>query len=114
VQHWRETAQELASDTTIQAGSEPLKEYAKMATAQAGLLADHNYPNQAEEAYQTATQICPGCTEPVLQYVNLLVGQNRVADALPVLQHAIAAAPENQQFRDLLQNLKPNRGGPGG
>jgi hypothetical protein len=112
VQYWRDTAQDLASDTTITAGSEPLREYAKMATAQASLLADHNYSSQAEQAYEAATRIWPGSPEAVFQYVNLLVGQNRVADALPIVQNAVAANPDNQQFRDLLQNLKQmGRGG---
>jgi hypothetical protein len=104
--YWRNTAQELAFDPTLTAGSEPLREFAKMAAAQASLLADHNYSGQAEQAYQAAIQICPGSPEVVFQYVNLLVGQSRVAEALPVVQNAVAAAPDNQQFRDLLQNLK--------
>jgi hypothetical protein len=105
VDYWRNTAQQLGSDPTLAAGSEPLKEYAKMASAQASLLADHNYPGPAEQAYQAATQICPGCPEAVFQYVNLLMKQNRAAAALPVVQNAIAAAPDNQQFQQLLQNL---------
>lgn len=115
VNYWRNTAQDLASDPTITADSEPLKEYAKMVAAQASLLADHNYTSQAEQAYQVAVQILPGCPEAVFQYVNLLMGQNRVADALAVLQNAILAAPENKQLRDLLQNVKSiqeQNGGP--
>ena len=113
VQYWRDTTQQLTSDSTVPTDSEPLREYAKMATAQASLLADHNYSSQAEQAYQLATQISPGLPEAVFQYVNLLVTQNRSADALPIVQNALSAAPDNQQFRDLLQNLKTSSGSPG-
>jgi predicted Zn-dependent protease len=77
-----------------------------MADAQAGLLADHGFTAQAKEAYQLATDIGPSNQEVVLRYVNFLSGQKRFSEAIPGLETAANAAPDNQQLRDLLQSLK--------
>ena len=77
-----------------------------MADAQAGLLADHGFTAQAKEAYQLATDIGPSNQEVVLRYVNFLSDQKRFSEAIPGLETAANAAPDNQQLRDLLQSLK--------
>lgn len=81
-----------------------------MAAAQAGLLADHQFTTSAEEAYRLAAEIGPSNPEAVLSYVNFLSGQKRFADAIPVLETAANAAPDNQQFHDLLQAVKRTAG----
>ncbi|SPE54933.1 conserved hypothetical protein [Verrucomicrobia bacterium] len=111
VDYWRNTAEKLLSDPETPDGSDPRKAYAKMAASQAGLLADHNFSSEAEQTYQLATQISPSSPEAVFQLVSLLVGQNRVADALPVVQGALNADPSNDQFRNLLQNLSRKQNG---
>ena len=83
-----------------------LKAYSKLATAQAGLLAAHNFSAEAEQTYRLATEIAPSAPEAVFGYVNLLVGQQRFAEAVPVIETAAWAAPDNQQFRDMLAALK--------
>ena len=77
-----------------------------MASTQAGLLADHNLNDQADQAFQLATELCPSSPEPVFLYINLLLGQNRKQDALQVAQTAVTADPNNAQFRALLDQLK--------
>jgi predicted Zn-dependent protease len=77
-----------------------------MAVAQASLLADHNFTTEADQAYRLATDIGPSNSGAVLSYVNFLSGQKRFADAIPVLETAANAAPDNQQFYSLLQALK--------
>ena len=42
----------------------------------------------------------------VFNYVNLLLNQNRKQEAVPVLESAIKAAPENKQFSQLLEQVK--------
>ena len=37
---------------------------------------------------------------------HLLLGQNRFEDAIPVVENALKASPENQQFRDLLEQVR--------
>ena len=104
--YWASTAQSLVSDSELAADSEVRKAYSKLASAQAGLLEQHNQPAAAEQAYQAANQICPSSPEAVFRYVNFLMSQNRQADALAVVQNAFRSAPGNPQFQDLIQNLK--------
>ena len=107
--YWSGVAQRLPSDSSDPGAANVLKTYSKMAAAQATLLLDHNYPAQAEANFQVANQLCPSSPEAVFGYVQLLVGQNRVNDAIAVAGNAVNAAPNNNQFRDLLQRLRqPN------
>lgn len=106
VDYWQSAATQLVNDPETPADSNPRKEYSKMASAQANLLGDHNFIPEAEQAFKAATEICPTSPEAVFGYVNLLVSHNQLADAVPVVESAVAAAPDNQQFRDLLRNLK--------
>jgi cytochrome c-type biogenesis protein CcmH/NrfG len=77
-----------------------------MAASQAGLLADHNFTSQAEQAYQAATEICPSNPDAVFGYVKLLVGQDRVQEAIPVVEAAVKNVSENAQFKVLLEQLR--------
>ena len=110
VEYWRSAAQSLLAGSDTPGDAEARKEYAKMAAAQAGLLADHQFTTSAEEAYRLAAEIGPSNPEAVLSYVNFLSGQKRFADAIPVLETAANAAPDNQQFHDLLQAVKRTGG----
>jgi hypothetical protein len=106
IDYGRATARQVMADSEIAPDSEVRKAYAKMAAAQAALLAEHNLDAEAAQAYQLAIEFCPSSPEVVFRYVNLLLIQKRIQDALPLAQSAIAAAPDNQQFRDLLQQLQ--------
>jgi hypothetical protein len=48
-----------------------------MAAAQASLLADHNFNDQAEQAYRTALHICPFDPEAVYGLGQLLANTGR-------------------------------------
>jgi hypothetical protein len=106
VDYWQSLAAQLLNDPETPADSDPRKAYSKMASAQANLLRDHNFTAEAEQAYKTATEICPISPEAVFCYVNLLVSHNQLDQAMPVVESAVAGAPDNQEFRDLLQQLK--------
>ncbi len=106
VDYWRTTAQQLLSDPETPDGSDPRKAYSKLVSEQAALLLNRNYTAEAEQAFRIANEICPSSPEAVFRYVNLLMGQNRFQDAVQVGESAVKAAPENQQFRDLLEQLK--------
>jgi hypothetical protein len=105
VDYWRATAQQLLSDPETPDGSDPRKAYSKMAVAQASLLLDHNYADQAEQAYQIATELCPVSPEAVFQYANFLISRSRTGDATLVAENALKAAPDNRQFQDLAKQL---------
>ena len=48
--------------------------------------------------------------EVVFRYTSLLMNENRLGDALAVAQSAVNAAPDNQQFQSLLNQLKAHKG----
>ena len=104
--YWRNSTQELPIGSETSADQEVLKAYSKLATAQAGLLAAHNFNAEAEQTYRIATEICPYDPEAVFSYVKLLSSQQRFGEAVPVVETAVRAAPDNQQLRDLLETLK--------
>jgi len=106
VDYWRTTAQELLADPDARESAEVLKSYSKLVSSQGGLLANRNFPVEAEQAFRLATEICPYSPEAVFRLVNLLVEQNRFEDALPVAENAVKAEPQNQQFRSLVEELK--------
>jgi predicted Zn-dependent protease len=106
VDYWRTIADQLTADPQTPDGSDPRKAYAKMICAQAGLMLDRNYPAEAEQVYRIANEILPSSPEAVFRYVQLLIDQKRFADAVPVVQNAVNAAPDEKAFRDLLESVK--------
>lgn len=106
VDYWRATADQLALDSAAGEDSPARREYSKMALAQANLLVDHNYPSAAEQAMRIASEICPTNPEVVFSYVNLLLRQNRLQEAFGVAQAGFTAAPDNQQFKALVDSLR--------
>ncbi len=106
VDYWRATAQQLLSDPATPEESDLRKAYSKMVSSQAGLLLARNYAAEAEEAFRIANEICPSSPEAVFRFVNMLVDQKRFQEAIQVGENAVHAAPENQQFGDLLAQLK--------
>jgi predicted Zn-dependent protease len=106
VDYWRAAAQGLAADPETPEGADARKAYSKMASAQAGLLLARNYPAEAGQAFQIATEICPESPEAVFRFVDFLVDQSRVAEAIPVVENALRADPENTQFQNLVGQLR--------
>ncbi len=109
VDYWRGVAQELLSDSESANSANARLAYAKMASDQAALLLNRNYSAEAEQALRLATEIGPSSPEAVFRYVNLLIGQNRIATGLSVAEAAAKAAPDNTQFQDLVAQLKAKK-----
>jgi hypothetical protein len=106
VDYWRNASQSLLADSENTGDSPALKAYSKMAVTQAKLLEDHSFSTEAEQTYRLATDMGPSEPEAVFCYAGFLTRQKRFAEAIPVVETAVDGAPGNQQFRDLLQNLK--------
>lgn len=81
VSYWRDTAQQVLSDAEAGADSADRLTYAKMAAAQAALLADHQYSAEAEQAYRVAMQISPASPEAVYGLGQLLATTGRADEA---------------------------------
>lgn len=109
VDYWRATTQQLLADPEATGSHEVQMAYGKLISSQAGMLLDRGYLAEAEEAFVLANKMAPTSPESVFRYVNLLVDQGRVGEALPVAEHAVSLKPEDKQFRDLLQNLQKLR-----
>ena len=105
VDYWNSTAQQLLIDPQTPADSDPRKAYSKLVADQAALLLNRGYATEAEQEFQIANQLCPSSPEAVFNYVNFLVSQKRFSDAVAVVNGAMAAAPDNRQFSELLDNL---------
>ena len=102
--YWRRTTQTLLADADPASAARDA--YAKLILGQAGLFLDRNLSGEAEQAYQLATSLNPAYPEGVFKYVKLLTEQKRFDEARQVVQTAATAAPDYQQFRDLINNLK--------
>src|SRR5262249_23007656 len=59
VDYWQTAAQQLLSDPETPQGSDARKAYSKLITSQAGLLADHGLPAEAEQEFRVALQLTP-------------------------------------------------------
>jgi Tfp pilus assembly protein PilF len=62
-----------------------LKTYAHMANSQANLLAEHQFNDQAEQAYRLATSLWPDNVEAVEGYSQFLARQGRGAESAQLL-----------------------------
>jgi hypothetical protein len=106
IDYWRSAAQQFASDPEAADSSAARQAWSKMALEQAALLADHKYTAEAEQGFQVATELYPASPEAVFRYVNLLLQQNRSEEAAQVAEKGSIAAPDNQQLRSLVEQLR--------
>ena len=104
--YWRVLAQDLNAEPDATDDSAPRRTWSKMAVAQGNLLADHQFSDQAEQAYSIALEICPYNPEAVFDYAGLLAAQGRWQDAASAVETAAKADPANQQFQQLATQLR--------
>src|SRR5438477_152832 len=60
----------------------------------------------ADFAFRQAYALCPYSPEAVFRYVNLLLEQDRNAEALQIAQVTFRIVPENDQVRDLVRRVR--------
>ena len=109
VEYWRTTAQQLLAEPET-ADSNPARQaYAKMAADQAALLLDRKYAAEAEQNFRIANELAPANPAVIFAYVSLLMGQNRLDDAIPLVKNAANLAPDNKQLRDLLEQMQKKK-----
>jgi hypothetical protein len=105
VDYWRNTTGQLLNDPDAQSSAEVRKTYSKLLSSQAGMFLEQQHPGEAETLFRMAYEVCPYSPEAVYRYCNLLIAQNRVNETLPVVQGALRAEPNNEQFRNLEAEL---------
>jgi hypothetical protein len=106
VDYWNRTTDQLLASLADNDSLAVRQTYAKMAAEQASLLLAHKYSEQAEANLRLAAQICPSSPEVVFNYVSLLMNQSRGPEAIPLLENAMKASPDEKLFGSLLQQLK--------
>ncbi|HKI69771.1 MAG TPA: tetratricopeptide repeat protein, partial [Verrucomicrobiae bacterium] len=63
----------------------------------------------ADYAFRQAFALCPTSPEAVFRYVNFLMAQHRVNDAILITRSAQKLAPDYEQFSGLLSRLQSIR-----
>jgi len=101
--YWRSVIQPLLADPDL--GTAPRDAYVKQILGQANLFMDRKFSAEAEQAFQLATSLSPANSVGVFSYVALLTEQQRYDEARQIVQTAANAAPDNQQFRELITSL---------
>jgi len=66
-------------------------------------------PARSRTSIPARPKMSPATQQAVLPFVNLLAGQSRYAEAIPILERAVELAPENVRFQDLLSELQTKR-----
>jgi tetratricopeptide (TPR) repeat protein len=103
INYWQNEAQNLqdAGET-----SDPvLRSFSHDANAQGNLLANSNFPEQAEQAYQTALNIWPGSVEAITGLTRVLAQQGQFDQAGQALDAFLQNNPEASQT---VGNLRQN------
>ena len=95
--YWRNAAQQVLSDPEASSSEAALRSYSHDAVAAANLLAAHNFPADAEEAYRVATQLWPGNPESAGALADLLAASGREAEARQLLGDFVQNYPDQQQ-----------------
>jgi len=94
VDYWRDVAQQLMFDADSPEGSAARKTYSKMVSSQANLMADHNFTDDAEQAYRLAAQLEPSSPEAAYGLANLLARGGRNEEAQRVINDFQRRNPE--------------------
>ncbi|HEX3719996.1 MAG TPA: hypothetical protein VH595_18770 [Verrucomicrobiae bacterium] len=85
VDYWEAAAQNLTASSDSAPSDAELKTYAHDAAAAANLLANNNYPDAAEQNYETALKLWPDDLGTVAAYAGFLYGQSRPDEANDLL-----------------------------
>ncbi len=93
-----------------------MKAFSKLRSSQAGLYQWRltNKPGvdqarlraAADYAFRQAFALCPTSPEAVYRYVNFLLSENRLDDAIQLAQTARKLAPDSEQYDTVLKQLK--------
>ncbi|HLK52559.1 MAG TPA: tetratricopeptide repeat protein, partial [Candidatus Angelobacter sp.] len=96
VDYWSSMTQSLLSDPNVTGSTTALKSYSHDVNATANLLAANNFTDQAEQAYELASQIYPGNPEPVNGLAKLLTETGHADQAQQLLNQFISQYPDQR------------------
>ena len=93
--YWQNFAQQLIGDPEAPAGSDPRRTYSHMVWSEGNLLADHNFTDQAEQAYRLAMQLEPSSPEAVNGLSGLLAQDGRIEEARQIVEQFQRSYPDS-------------------
>lgn len=96
VDYWSSMAQTLLSDPNVTDSSYALRSYSHDVNATANLLAANNFTDQAEQAYELASQIYPGNPETVNGLAKLLTQTGHADQAQALLNQFASEYPDQR------------------
>jgi hypothetical protein len=95
--YWRNTARQMLADSEVSGSPVALKSYSHDATAAANLLAAHNFPAEAEQAYRLSNQLWPGNPEPVGGLADVLARSGRGDEARQIVGDFARKYPDQRE-----------------
>jgi hypothetical protein len=106
----------FTGDKVFAANAAARKCYSKLRSSQGGLYAwradrakdpaeRRRMYAAADLAFRQSYTLCPYSPEAAFRYVNLLLSHNRMDDAILVMKTSVELVPENEQFRQTLEQL---------
>lgn len=96
VDYWSSMTQTLLADPNVTGSSYALRSYSHDVNATANLLAANNFTDQAEQAYELASQIYPGNPEPVNGLAKLLTQTGHADQAQALLDQFVSKYPDQR------------------
>jgi tetratricopeptide (TPR) repeat protein len=105
VDYWQSAAQNLTASADSTPSDPELKTYAHDAQAQANLLANNNYPDAADQLYQTALSLWPDDPGTVSEYAGFLNSQGRTEEANDLLDVFLQNNPAQAAAVSALRKL---------
>ncbi len=96
VDYWSSMTQSLLSDPNVTGSTTALKSYSHDVNATANLLAANNFTDQAEQAYEMASQIFPGNPDPVNGLAKLLTQTGHADQAQAVIDQFVSKYPDQR------------------
>jgi tetratricopeptide (TPR) repeat protein len=111
--YWDSIADNLLSNPDTAGSDAVMKTYAHDAVAAANLLANNNYPDAAEQTYQTALDLWPDSMEAVTGYASVLANQGQIDQANAMLDSFLLNNPSQASGIAALRNtFAPAPGSP--
>jgi tetratricopeptide (TPR) repeat protein len=104
VNYWETTAQTLVNSSDDPPSDPELKTYAHDAQAQANLLANNNFPDAADQLYQTALDLWPDDLGTVRDYAGFLNKQGQTDEANDLLDNFSQNNPAQSAAVSALRN----------
>jgi predicted Zn-dependent protease len=105
VAYWQNSAQQLLANPEAAGSADTRLTYSHDAVAQANLLAAHDYPAEAEQAYNLASQLAPTNFEAVAGLSDVLYHTGQANQAIQILNDFAKKNPSQQAAVNLKQSF---------